>query len=74
MDNNGGRPGTLTLRFGKPGLWACYRRFHAQLDKDHRPVAPGPDDGIQDSNGNFGTPMNGVITVLPGEDREPAGP
>jgi hypothetical protein len=31
-------------------------------------VAPGPDGGIQDPNGNFGTPMNGVITVLPGED------
>jgi hypothetical protein len=34
------------------------------LDADNQPKAPGPDGGIQDSNGNFGTPMNGVITVL----------
>jgi hypothetical protein len=26
---------------------------------------PGPDGGIEDANGNFGTPMSGVITVLP---------
>jgi plastocyanin len=64
-DNNGGKPGTLTLHFKKPGLWAYYCRFHAHLDGDHQPVAPGPDGGIQDTNGNFGTPMNGVITVLP---------
>ena len=63
--NNGGNPGTLTLHFKKPGLWAYYCRFHAMLDGDHQPVAPGPDGGIQDGNGNFGTPMNGVITVLP---------
>jgi hypothetical protein len=37
------------------------------LDAHHQPIAPGPDGGIQDANGNFGTPMNGVITVL-GED------
>ena len=67
-DNNGGKPGTLTLHFNKPGLWTYYCRFHAHLDGDHQPVAPGPDGGIQDPNGNFGTPMNGVITVLPGED------
>jgi plastocyanin len=66
-DNNGGMPGTLTLHFDKPGLWAYYCRFHSHLDGDHQPVAPGPDGGIQDSNGNFGTPMNGVITVLPGD-------
>jgi plastocyanin len=64
-DNNGGKPGTLTLHFKKPGLWAYYCRFHAHLDGDHQPVAPGPDGGIQDTNNNFGTPMNGVITVMP---------
>ena len=39
------------------------RRFHAHLDAYHQPVAPGPEGGIQDSNGNFGTPMMGVVTV-----------
>ena len=24
-----------------------------------------PDDTIQDATGNFGTPMSGIITVLP---------
>ena len=33
-------------------------------DSDNQPLAPGPDGGIQDSNGNFGTPMSGVITVV----------
>jgi len=37
------------------------------LDSFNQPKAPGPDGGIQDPNGNFGTPMNGVITVV-GED------
>ena len=31
-------------------------------------VRRGPDGGIQDTNGNFGTPMSGVITVLPDDD------
>jgi hypothetical protein len=31
-------------------------------------VAPGPDGGIQDSKGNFGTPMSGVVTVLAFDD------
>ena len=30
-----------------------------------QPIAPGPDGGIQDTNGNYGTPMSGVVTVLP---------
>jgi len=69
-DNNNGQPGTLTLQFDKPGLWAYYCRFHAELDGDHQPVAPGPDGGIQGGSSfgsatNYGTPMNGVITVLP---------
>ena len=58
---NGGK---FTLTFRHPGVFPFYCRFHAMLDADNQPKAPGPDGGIQDSNGNFGTPMNGVITVL----------
>lgn len=67
-DSNGGAPGTFILRFKKVGIFAYYCRFHAVLDSAHQPKAPGPDGGIQDANGNFGTPMNGVIIVLPGHD------
>jgi plastocyanin len=66
-DNNGGKPGTLSLRFNEPGVFVYYCRFHAHLDADHQPAAPGPDGGIQDADGNFGTPMMGIITVLPAE-------
>ncbi len=64
-DSNGGKPGRFALKFEQPGVFAYYCRFHAQLDSFHQPIAPGPDGGIQDANGNFGTPMNGIITVLP---------
>src|SRR5205823_6345004 len=57
--------GTFVLRFTHPGTFVYYCRFHAHLDAASQPVAPGPDGGIQDANGNFGTPMSGVITVLP---------
>jgi len=66
-DNNDGKPGMLTLRFPQPGVFVYYCRFHSHLDADHQPVAPGPDGGIQSADGNFGTPMMGVITVLPRE-------
>ena len=59
---------TFALRFTHPGTFVYYCRFHAHLDAFSQPVAPGPDGGIQDANGNFGTPMSGVITVLPGGD------
>lgn len=62
---NGGK---VTLTFKHPGVFPFYCRFHAMLDADNQPKAPGPDGGIQDSDGNFGTPMNGVITVLAGQD------
>ena len=65
-DSNGGVPGTFILHFSHPGTFVYYCRFHAHLDNFHQPAAPGPDGGIQDQNGNFGTPMNGIITVLPG--------
>jgi plastocyanin len=60
--------GTFALRFRHPGTFVYYCRFHAQLDAFHQPVAPGPDGGIEDANGNFGTPMSGVITVLPNDE------
>jgi plastocyanin len=56
---------SLTLRFNKAGTFVYYCRFHAHLDADNQPVAPGPDGGIQGKGGNFGTPMMGVVTVLP---------
>jgi plastocyanin len=62
-DSNGGKAGTFTLVFPHSGVFAYYCRFHATLDSDHQPIAPGPDGGIQDANGNFGTPMNGIINV-----------
>jgi plastocyanin len=58
--------GTFQLHFSHPGTFVYYCRFHAHLDDVNQPVAPGPDGGIQDSSGNFGTPMSGVVTVVPG--------
>jgi plastocyanin len=63
-DNNHGQVSTFTRQFSHPGVFVYYCRCHAHLDADRQPVAPGPDGGIQDANGNFGTPMTGVITVL----------
>lgn len=63
-DSTGGKPGRFVLRFIRPGTFVYYRRFHARLDSANQPVAPGPLGGIQGTNGNFGTPMMGVITVL----------
>jgi plastocyanin len=59
-DSNGGNPGTLTLNFGRPGVFVYYCRFHAHLDDQHQPAAPGPEGGID------GVPMSGVVVVLPG--------
>jgi plastocyanin len=53
-----------SLRFDHPGTFVYYCRFHARLNSFGQPVAPGPDGGVE-KNGNFGTPMTGVITVLP---------
>ena len=64
-DNNGGKPGTFSMTFNTPGNFVYYCRFHSHLDAHHQPTAPGPDGGIQADDGNFGTPMMGVITVLP---------
>ncbi len=59
---------SLALRFNHPGTFVYYCRFHAHLDGFNQPVAPGPKGGIQDTNNNFGTPMSGVVTVLPGNE------
>jgi plastocyanin len=67
-DSNNGKAGTFRVRFDHTGTFVYYCRFHAHLDADNQPVAPGPDGGIQDSNGNFGTPMSGVITVVGSHD------
>jgi plastocyanin len=56
--------GSVTLRFQHAGMFVYYCRFHAHLDAFNQPVAPGPDGGIEEA-GNFGTPMSGVVTVLP---------
>jgi plastocyanin len=58
--------GTLNLTFNHAGVFPFYCAFHATLDADNQAKAPGPDGGIQDPNGNFGTPMSGVITVVEG--------
>jgi plastocyanin len=58
---NGGK---VSLTFRHPGVFPYYCRFHSMLDGHHQPVAPGPDGGIQNTNGDYGTPMNGVISVV----------
>jgi plastocyanin len=55
---------SYSLTFYHAGVFPFYCRFHAMLDADNQPKAPGPDGGIQDPDGNFGTPMNGVIAVV----------
>lgn len=57
--SNGGKPGRFRLTFDKAGTFVYYCRFHSTLDADNQPIAPGPDGGIA------GTPMMGVVTVLP---------
>jgi plastocyanin len=70
-DKNGGKPGPpFAITFEHPGQFVYYCRFHSHLDADHQPTAPGPDGGIQDAAGNFGTPMSGVITVLARGDHD----
>ena len=63
-ENNNDKPGIFNLTFHRKGTFVYYCRFHAHLDADSQPVAPGPDGGIQDANGNFGTPMTGIISVV----------
>jgi hypothetical protein len=70
-DSTGGSPGRFRLRFFRPGIFVYYCRFHAHLDEAHQPVAPGPEGGIQDPQGDFGTPMMGVITIQPQSEGTP---
>lgn len=67
LEHNGGNPGTFTLKFNVPGRFVYRCAFHSHLDSNHQPVAPGPKGGVEDSKGNFGTPMTGVISVLPAD-------
>ena len=64
-DNNDGKPGRYAIQFTEPGTFVYYCRFHSHLDADNQPVAPGPQGGIEDEDGNHGTPMMGTVTVLP---------
>lgn len=63
-----GNGGKFSLTFKHAGVFPFYCSLHSMLDADNQPKAPGPDGGIQDKNGNFGTPMNGVVTVVAGTD------
>ena len=67
-DANNNQPGVITLKFSHPGVFVYYCRFHSHLDADNQPAAPGPKGGIQDANGNFGTPMSGTVTVVGGDE------
>ena len=57
--------GTFELTFNQPGTFVYYCRFHAHLNQYQQPIAPGPEGGVQNAHGNYGTPMSGVIVVLP---------
>lgn len=65
LENNGDKPGVYQLTFHQAGRFTYHCRFHSTVDTHFQPKAPGPDGGVQDPNGNFGTPMMGVIEVLP---------
>ncbi len=66
-DSNAGQPGVVEVQFPYPGLFVYYDEAYATLDTAHQPTAPGPEGGIEDAHGNFGTPMMGVVWVLPPE-------
>jgi len=63
-DNNAGQPGVYTLKFNVEGRFVYHCRFHSTLNSHKQPIAPGPRGGIQNANGDFGTPMMGEITVV----------
>ena len=52
--------GTVSLKFNHPGVFPFYCRFHAMLDADNQPKAPGPDGGIA-----FRIPMVTSASGLP---------
>jgi plastocyanin len=63
-----GNGGKFSLTFKHAGVFPFYCSLHSALDADNQSKAPGPFGGIQDSNGNYGTPMSGVVTVVSGTD------
>ena len=71
---------TISIKFKETGQWVYYCRFHSHLDSFGQPIAPGCGENCDQVSGittpvfqccgsaiagNFGTPMSGVITVLP---------
>jgi plastocyanin len=77
-DHNNGNPGIFSITFHQAGMWNYYCRFHSTPNmENHQPFAPGPNGGIQtdkdptlcDPAGtdtcDFGTPMMGVVVILP---------
>ena len=63
-----GNGGKFSLTFKHAGVFPFYCSLHSMLDAANQSKAPGPFGGIQDSNGNYGTPMSGVVTVITGTD------
>ncbi|MFN7955216.1 MAG: hypothetical protein U0610_26050 [bacterium] len=63
--SNHGQPGYVEVKFPQPGLFVYYDKEFARLDANSQPTAPGPLGGIQDAAGDYGTPMMGVVWVLP---------
>jgi len=61
---NNGAVTSFTIQFNSVGLFLFYDRLYAQLDQFNQPIAPGPNGGIVDASGNYGTPMTGVIHVI----------
>lgn len=70
----------ICIQFDEIGQWVYHCRFHSMLDAYGQPIAPGCGangceiSGIQTPvvtccstsvTGNYGTPMMGVITILP---------
>jgi plastocyanin len=73
----------FSLRFNEVGQWVYYCRFHSHLDAFGQPIAPGCGEEGDEIEGivtpvfqcgdeiirnNYGTPMMGVITILPKKD------
>ena len=59
------RPGRLVaIKVDRGGQLLTFGVTPDQItNADNQPIGPGPKGGIQDSKGNFGTPMSGVVTV-----------
>ena len=68
MDRNRGKEKALvmaTLLIDECFQFHGLKRSDGQRLQWPRRECPDPDGGIASKSGNFGTPMSGVITVLP---------